>query len=165
MTASRSRSGRSGTAYRAWALDTVIPMKETESRRTGKDRTDCMNQFRAAWDRFCADPARSLSFWAKSGSGSDEANPISRKRTRHWRRAQSREDQHNSAIRDVVAWHYSHTRSQTAITQLCRISQRPPAEAASSRSAPTQPSGVARSRCRPNGLARSSVLKRGARDR
>ena len=24
--------------------------------------------------------------------------------TRHWRRAQSREDQHNSAIRDVVAW-------------------------------------------------------------
>jgi hypothetical protein len=41
--------GSGATEYWAWAIDTVIPMREIESRRTGKD---CMSQFRAAWDRF-----------------------------------------------------------------------------------------------------------------
>jgi hypothetical protein len=29
---------------------------------TGVDRRDCMRQFRAAWDRFSADPARLVAF-------------------------------------------------------------------------------------------------------
>ena len=39
-------------------------MKETEAQGTGKDRADCMRQFRAAWDRIAADPARLTEFLA-----------------------------------------------------------------------------------------------------
>ncbi len=42
-----------------WGLDTAIPMREVDEQEgTGKGRKDCMRQFRAAWDRFSADPAR-----------------------------------------------------------------------------------------------------------
>jgi hypothetical protein len=34
----------------AWGIDTAIPMKEVEAQGIGKDRKDCMRQFRAAWD-------------------------------------------------------------------------------------------------------------------
>jgi hypothetical protein len=34
----------------AWGIDTVVPMREVEAEGTGKDRADCMRQFRAAWD-------------------------------------------------------------------------------------------------------------------
>jgi len=47
----------------AWGIDTAIPMKETEAQGTGKDRADCMLQFRAAWDRFSADPPRLTEFF------------------------------------------------------------------------------------------------------
>lgn len=39
-----------------WGLDTVIPMREIESEGDGKDRADCMRQFKKAWDSFCAQP-------------------------------------------------------------------------------------------------------------
>jgi hypothetical protein len=45
-----------------WGIDTVVPMKEVEAQGTGKDRADCMRQFRAAWDRFSSDPARLTEF-------------------------------------------------------------------------------------------------------
>jgi hypothetical protein len=46
----------------AWGIDNVIPMRDTESEGIGKDRKDCMKQFRAAWDRFSADRARLTEF-------------------------------------------------------------------------------------------------------
>jgi hypothetical protein len=46
----------------SWGIDTAIPMKETEAQGTGKDRADCMRQFRAAWDRLGSDPARLTEF-------------------------------------------------------------------------------------------------------
>jgi hypothetical protein len=40
-----------------WGIDTLIPMRVLETQGKGKDRRDCMRQFRAAWDRFAADEA------------------------------------------------------------------------------------------------------------
>jgi hypothetical protein len=34
-----------------WGVDTVLPMREHQSEGRGKDRKDCMAQFRAAWER------------------------------------------------------------------------------------------------------------------
>jgi hypothetical protein len=45
-----------------WGIDTVIPMREIESEGDGKDRRDCMRQFKAAWVNFTADPARLAEF-------------------------------------------------------------------------------------------------------
>jgi hypothetical protein len=45
-----------------WGIDTVIPMREMESEGEGKDRNDCMRQFKAAWVKFCSDPARFVEF-------------------------------------------------------------------------------------------------------
>jgi hypothetical protein len=45
-----------------WGIDTVIPMREIESEGEGRDRNDCVRQFKAAWDRFCRDPARFVEF-------------------------------------------------------------------------------------------------------
>ena len=45
-----------------WAIDTVLPMRGLEPRGTGRDRDDCMKHFRAAWERFAADPARLTEF-------------------------------------------------------------------------------------------------------
>jgi hypothetical protein len=36
--------------YFAWSLKRVLALVETEGE--GKDRKDCMRQFRAAWDHF-----------------------------------------------------------------------------------------------------------------
>jgi hypothetical protein len=41
-----------------WGIDSIVPMREEDGEGSGKDRKDCMRQFRAAWDRFSADPAR-----------------------------------------------------------------------------------------------------------
>ena len=46
----------------AWGIDTVIPMRVMETQGEGKDRRDCMRQFRAAWDRFAADEANLTEF-------------------------------------------------------------------------------------------------------
>ena len=43
-------------------IDSAIPMRELETEGIGKDRKDCMRQFRAAWDKFSADPARLSEF-------------------------------------------------------------------------------------------------------
>ena len=45
----------------AWAIDCAIPMREVEAEGVGKDRADCMRQFRAAWDKFSADRADRIS--------------------------------------------------------------------------------------------------------
>jgi len=50
-----------GAAWR-WGMDTVIPMRTRETQGEGKDRRDCMRQFRAAWDRFAADEANLVEF-------------------------------------------------------------------------------------------------------
>jgi len=47
---------------RPWGIDTVILMRVADTQGTGKDRKDCMKQFRAAWDRFSSDPARLAEF-------------------------------------------------------------------------------------------------------
>ena len=53
-----------GAAWR-WGIDTVIPMRVLETQGKGKDRRDCMRQFRAAWDRFAAGyPQRCSVPWA-----------------------------------------------------------------------------------------------------
>jgi hypothetical protein len=46
----------------AWAIDTVIPMRTHETRGKGKDRRDCMRQFKAAWERFAGDEANLVEF-------------------------------------------------------------------------------------------------------
>ena len=38
-----------------WGIDSIVPMREEDGEGSGKDR---MRRFRAAWDRFSADPAR-----------------------------------------------------------------------------------------------------------
>ena len=45
-----------------WGIDSVIPMRELDTEGIDKDRKDCMRKFRAAWDRFSADPARLTDF-------------------------------------------------------------------------------------------------------
>jgi hypothetical protein len=45
-----------------WGIDNIVPMSEADGEGSGKDRKDCMRQFRAAWDRFSADPARLTEF-------------------------------------------------------------------------------------------------------
>jgi hypothetical protein len=45
-----------GTVWR-WGIDTVIPMRVLETQGKGKNRRDCMKQFKAAWERFAADEA------------------------------------------------------------------------------------------------------------
>jgi hypothetical protein len=42
---------------------TVIPVRSFETEGEGRDRKDCMRQFRAAWDRFAADEANLTEFW------------------------------------------------------------------------------------------------------
>ena len=50
-----------GRAWR-WGIDTVIPMRTQETQGTGRNRNDCMRQFRAAWDRFAADEGNLIEF-------------------------------------------------------------------------------------------------------
>lgn len=45
-----------------WGIDTVIPMRATQTEGRGADRRDCMKQFRAAWERFSADAANLAEF-------------------------------------------------------------------------------------------------------
>jgi hypothetical protein len=54
--------GSGATEAWVWAIDTVIPMREAEAQGSGKDCKDCMRRFRAAWDKFSADPARLTEF-------------------------------------------------------------------------------------------------------
>ena len=52
--------GAIGIRHRAawsWGIDTVIPMQALETQGKGKNRRDCMRQFKAAWERFAADEA------------------------------------------------------------------------------------------------------------
>jgi len=46
----------------ALGIDTVIPMRVLETQGKGKDRRDCMWQFRAAWHRFATDEANLTEF-------------------------------------------------------------------------------------------------------
>jgi hypothetical protein len=46
----------------SWGIDTTIPMRDADAEGTGKDRRDCMRQFRPAWDRFSSDPDRLTEF-------------------------------------------------------------------------------------------------------
>ena len=46
----------------AWGIDTVIPMRTHQTQGKGKDRRDCMQQFRAAWERFAGDEANLTEF-------------------------------------------------------------------------------------------------------
>ena len=50
-----------GAAW-TWGIATVIPMRTQETQGEGKDRSDCMRQFRAAWDRFDADESNLAEF-------------------------------------------------------------------------------------------------------
>ena len=56
------QQGSAGTEYWAWGIDTVVPMRDIGAQGRGKDREDCMRQFRASWDKFSADPARLTQF-------------------------------------------------------------------------------------------------------
>ena len=51
--------------YWSWAIDTVIPMRSMETSGRGKDRADCMRQFKSAWERFAADEANLTMFLAE----------------------------------------------------------------------------------------------------
>ena len=45
-----------------WGIDNIVPMIGAETDGVGRDRKDCMRQFRAAWDRFSADRIRLSEF-------------------------------------------------------------------------------------------------------
>ena len=49
----------------SWAIDTVIPTQSMETSGRGKDRADCMRQFKSAWERFAADEANLTMFLAE----------------------------------------------------------------------------------------------------
>ena len=51
--------------YWKWAIDTVIPMRAFETSGRGKDRTDCMQLFKAARERFAANDANLIMFLAE----------------------------------------------------------------------------------------------------
>jgi hypothetical protein len=40
-----------------WGIDTVVPMRELESEGEGRDKADCMRQFKAAWQAVCVRPS------------------------------------------------------------------------------------------------------------
>ena len=46
----------------AWGIDTVILMRDHEAQGEGRDRRDCMKQFKAAWERFAADEVNLIEF-------------------------------------------------------------------------------------------------------
>lgn len=50
------------SCFWGWAIDTVIPMRTHETQGRGKDRRDCMRQFRAAWEHFASDEANLVHF-------------------------------------------------------------------------------------------------------
>ena len=54
----------------AVAIDTVVPMRGLEARGIGRDRDDCMRQFRAAWEKLSSAqiPLGWPSFSMRSGS-------------------------------------------------------------------------------------------------
>jgi hypothetical protein len=54
--------GSGAIEYWARGIDNVIPMREVDAQGTGKDRKDCMKRFRAAWDKFSADPVQLTEF-------------------------------------------------------------------------------------------------------
>jgi len=60
--ANETQLASGATEYWAWGIDNVIPMREVDRQGTGKDRKECMRRFRAAWDKFSADPARLTEF-------------------------------------------------------------------------------------------------------
>jgi hypothetical protein len=43
-------------------IDTVISVRSFETEGAGRDRRDCMKQFKAAWERFAADEASLTEF-------------------------------------------------------------------------------------------------------
>lgn len=47
-----------------WGIDTVLPMRASETSGRGTDRKDCMRKFKLAWERFAADPANLAEFLA-----------------------------------------------------------------------------------------------------
>ena len=54
--------GSGATEFWAWPIDTTIRVRNTDAKGVGKDRKVCMRQFRAARDRFSADPGRLTEF-------------------------------------------------------------------------------------------------------
>ena len=50
-----------GGAWR-WGIDTVIPMRALETQGEGRDRRDCMKQFKAARERFAANEVNMVEF-------------------------------------------------------------------------------------------------------
>jgi hypothetical protein len=44
----------SGDTAWTWGIDTVMPMLDHQSEGRGKNRMDCMDEFRAAWESHCA---------------------------------------------------------------------------------------------------------------
>ena len=46
----------------SWGIDTAIPMRAHEVQGQGRDRRDCMKQFKVACDRFAADEASLTEF-------------------------------------------------------------------------------------------------------
>ena len=59
------QQGSASAEHWTWAIDTVVAMGDIGAQGRGKDREDCMRQFRAAWERFCSDPARLTGFLQK----------------------------------------------------------------------------------------------------
>jgi hypothetical protein len=54
-----------GHAGWRWGIDTVVPMRDIDSEGEGRDRADCMRQFKAAWQRFSDDAERLAVFMAE----------------------------------------------------------------------------------------------------
>jgi len=57
-----SRAAQGGHRALDLGIDIVVSMRDVGAQCRGKDREDCMGQFRAAWDHFCTDPARLSQF-------------------------------------------------------------------------------------------------------
>jgi hypothetical protein len=56
------QQGAQQRVFWLWAVDTVLPRQSFATRGEGRDREDCMAQFKATWDVFISEPARLASF-------------------------------------------------------------------------------------------------------
>lgn len=52
------KNGKEASQFWAWGIDVVLPQQDFPTDGMGRDREDCMTQFKAAWHKFSRNPER-----------------------------------------------------------------------------------------------------------
>jgi hypothetical protein len=56
------QTGTHQQVFWQWGIDTVLPRQSFATEGKGRDREDCMKQFRAVWEVFVSEPQRLSQF-------------------------------------------------------------------------------------------------------